>query len=104
MTGTAAQNVQALDGALAENRKQRQEAEAAIAALADRMAENAVTPQETVFISHGDCLEDAKALEKLVRQRFAPKEVVISYVGPVIGAHTGAGVLALFYLGTNRKA
>lgn len=78
--------------------------QAAIAALADRMAENAVTPQETVFISHGDCLEDAKALEKLVRQRFAPKEVVISYVGPVIGAHTGAGVLALFYLGTNRKA
>ena len=31
-------------------------------------------------------------------------EVVISYVGPVIGAHTGAGVLALFYLGTNRNA
>lgn len=77
--------------------------QAAIAAMVDRMAANAVTPVESVFISHGDCPDDAKTLEKLVRKRFSPKEVVISYVGPVIGAHTGPGVLTLFYLGANRQ-
>ena len=41
-------------------------------------------------------------VEKLVKQRLGVKEVVISYVGPVIGAHTGPGVVALFFLGRER--
>lgn len=76
---------------------------AALTALVDHMAELAVDPAKTpVFISHGDCPEDAKTVEKLVRQRFGTKEVVTSYVGPVIGAHTGPGVVALFFLGRER--
>lgn len=76
---------------------------ASLTALVDRMAELAVEPQgQTVFISHGDCLEDAKAVEQMVRQRFGVKQVVISYVGPVIGAHSGPGTLALFFLGRER--
>lgn len=76
---------------------------AALTALVDHMAELAMDPGKTpVFISHGDCPEDAKTVEKLVRQRFGAKEVVTSYVGPVIGAHTGPGVVALFFLGRER--
>ena len=58
---------------------------------------------ETVFIGHGDCPEDAKALEAMLKAK-APqvKNVYTGYVGPVIGAHTGPGVLVLFFLGDHR--
>ena len=58
--------------------------------------------QDTVFIAHGDCPEDAAALEALVREKTGVKNVITGYVGPVIGAHTGPGVLVLFFLGTHR--
>ena len=57
---------------------------------------------QVVFISHGDCLEDAHTVEKMVKERFGVKEVYINYVGPVIGAHSGPGTLALFYVGSER--
>lgn len=56
-----------------------------------------------VFISHADCIEDAKALEDMVKADFPEVEVVISDIGPVIGAHTGPGGLALCYLGKTVK-
>lgn len=56
----------------------------------------------TVFISHGDCLEDAKYLEKVLKERYGVKEVCISYVGAVIGSHSGPGTVALFFLGSHR--
>jgi DegV family protein with EDD domain len=56
-----------------------------------------------VSISHGDCLEDAKAAEKMMKEIFGRNtEVVISYVGPVIGSHSGPGTLALFFRGAMR--
>ena len=57
---------------------------------------------ETVFIGHGDCPEDAAALEAMLREKHAVEEITTGYVGPVIGAHTGPGVLVLFFLGKNR--
>ena len=57
---------------------------------------------ETVFIAHGDCPEDAAALEKLIKEKHGVKEVITGYVGPVIGAHTGPGVLVLFFMGSKR--
>ena len=60
------------------------------------------TEQDTVFIAHGDCPEDAAALEALVKEKCGVKNVITGYVGPVIGAHTGPGVLVLFFLGTHR--
>ena len=57
---------------------------------------------QTVFISHGDCLADANYLADIMHARFNVKEVVISYVGPVIGAHSGPGTVALFFLGRER--
>ena len=60
------------------------------------------TDLETVFIAHGDCPEDAAALEALVREKYGVKNVITGYVGPVIGAHTGPGVLVVFFMGTAR--
>ena len=60
------------------------------------------TDFDTVFIGHGDCPEDAAALEAMLREKHDIKEVVTGYVGPVIGAHTGPGVLVVFFMGTQR--
>ena len=63
----------------------------------------AVDPaDQTVFISHGYCLEDAEMVAQMVRDRFGVQTISINYVGPVIGAHTGPGVVALFYVGSER--
>lgn len=76
---------------------------ASIDAMAAKIGETGIDPQnQVIFISHGDCMEDAKYLEKVVRETYHPKDVVISYVGPVIGSHSGPGTLALFFLGTKR--
>ncbi len=56
----------------------------------------------TVFVAHGDCPEDAAALETILKEKYGVKEVVTGYVGPVIGAHTGPGVLVVFFMGKNR--
>lgn len=57
---------------------------------------------DVVFLSHGDCLEDAQFVADLVRQRFGIEEFLIHHVGPTIGAHSGPGTVALFYLGDVR--
>ncbi len=74
-----------------------------IAALMERMKEAAIDPAEQIpFISHGDCPEDANELADMLRKEFGVKDVIINHVGPVIGAHSGPGTLALFYLGKQR--
>lgn len=57
---------------------------------------------DTVFISHGDCREDAALLAQMVRTQCGVKNVVIGYIGAVIGSHAGPGTLALFFLGSQR--
>ena len=76
---------------------------ASLTALVDHMEETAIDPaSQVVFISHGDCLADAEKVAADVKKRFGVKEIVINYVGPVIGAHSGPGTLALFFLGSRR--
>ena len=76
---------------------------AAIEHLVQKMAETCEGyDNETVFIGHGDCPEDAAFLEKLVKERCGVSHVHTGYVGPVIGAHTGPGVLVVFFLGSHR--
>lgn len=76
---------------------------AAIDALAAKMAQlGQGFDNETVFISHGDCLEDAQYLAEKLKQEQGVKEVLIGYVGAVIGSHSGPGTLALFFLGEHR--
>ncbi len=72
-----------------------------IHALFDKMKATYTGEYKTVFISHGDCLEDAEYLASLVKEEFGI-DSVIGYVGPVIGAHSGPGTLALFYIGSER--
>ena len=77
--------------------------QAALKALVDRMEATAIDSGSlTVFISHGDCLEDAQTVAGMVKKRFGVQNICINYVGPVIGAHSGPGTVALFYIGTNR--
>ena len=76
---------------------------ASLLALVDEMEKTAIDPKDqTVFISHGDCLADAEFVADEVRRRFGTEDVRINYVGPVIGNHSGPGTLALFFLGTKR--
>lgn len=57
---------------------------------------------ETVFISHGDCIEDAEYLANRIKNELNISDIKINYVGAVIGSHSGPGTLALFFLGSER--
>lgn len=73
-------------------------------ALIDHMEKSANKPisDQMVFITHGDCFEDAEYVAAKIKERFGVKEVVINYVDPVIGAHSGPGTMALFFLADKR--
>lgn len=76
-------------------------------ALVDKMGEKMLpaAEQKMIFIGHGLCYEDAEFVKNLICERYgiAPERIVIDDIGPVIGAHTSAGVVALFFLGTDKK-
>ena len=55
-----------------------------------------------VFISHGDCLEDALFVKQQIEERFGIHDFLINYVGSTIGAHSGPGTVALFFMGKER--
>ena len=57
---------------------------------------------ETCFVVHGDCEADANVLAEIIKEKYGVKNVHIGYLGPVIGAHTGPGVLAVFFMGNHR--
>lgn len=75
-----------------------------IKVLKEILVDKIACPEEqTIFISHGDCIEDAEYLKELILNEVKVKEVIINNVGPVIGSHTGPGILALFFMGSNRE-
>ena len=76
---------------------------AAVDTLFNKMKATAINPEnQTCFICHGDCLEDAEYLANRLRTELGVPQVIVDYTGPVIGAHSGPGTLAVFYLGTER--
>lgn len=76
---------------------------ASIEALAAKAAElGQGYDNRVVAITHGDCREDAEYLAKLMKEKCGAQEVLISYVGSVIGSHAGPGTVALFFMGKNR--
>lgn len=76
---------------------------ASIEALADKAVElGKGYDNSTMFICHGDCLEDAQYLAQLVKEKCGVKDVLIGYTGAVIGSHSGPGTLALFFMGEKR--
>ncbi|MBQ3552839.1 MAG: DegV family protein [Clostridia bacterium] len=68
--------------------------------IAGRLIKTA-TSLKTVFICHGDCLEEAETLAKLMKEAGA-EDILINPVGPVIGSHSGPGTLAVFALAEKR--
>ncbi len=74
-----------------------------VEALAQKYDELALNTKEgTLFISHGDCLADAEYLASIIKNKHGVDVEIITDVGPVIGAHTGPGVLAFFFVGKER--
>ncbi len=57
---------------------------------------------DVVFISHGDCLEDAEFVADLIKERLGIRNFIIDYICPTIGAHSGPGTVALFFMGSER--
>lgn len=73
-------------------------------ALRDKLVKYAERPQEqTVFISHADCAADAEYLAAEIKEKAGVRDVMISQIGPVIGAHSGPGTVAIFFFGKDRE-
>ena len=74
-----------------------------IRALADKVKQNIVNPEgQLVLISHGDCEAEAQSLADMIRAELPVAEVRLSYIGPIVGAHSGPGTLAVFFMGKGR--
>ena len=75
----------------------------ALATLVDKLvATRDMDETDKIFISHGDCAEDVEYVKALLQERLPKTEILVHYIGAVIGAHAGAGTLAIFYKGKNR--
>ena len=76
---------------------------ASLNALVKKMIDTIVEPEkQTIFISHGDCIEDVEYVINHINERIKVKEIVINYIDLVIGAHSGPGTVALFFLSDKR--
>ena len=76
---------------------------ASLLALVDKIQELGTDPDsQTMYISHSNCLADARFVADEVKKRYGVKEIIINSIGPVIGAHTGPGCVALFFTGKKR--
>ncbi len=75
----------------------------AVRSLFEHMQKVAIEPEkQTVFISHGDCPEDAEKLRDIIAKELGVKDFYIQPIGPIIGTHSGPGTLALFFYGSER--
>lgn len=76
---------------------------AALAALLKHMRDTVTEPEsQRVMLCHTCCREEAERLRQDILAEFHPREVLITEVGPIIGAHTGPGLMALFFMGSHR--
>ena len=73
---------------------------AALKQLADYVGENMV-PDTMTAISHGDCEEDMQFVRDILRRKYGVKKIMVNLVDPVVGAHSGPGTLAVFYVDQN---
>lgn len=76
----------------------------ALRSLVERTAQTIVDPeQQTLFINHGDALEEARTVADMIRERINIRDITINPIGPVIGSHAGPGTIAVFFMGTGRS-
>ena len=79
--------------------------EKSLAALVDAMDEKIGKYKDscdTVFMSHGDCIDDVNYVLEKIKARYPVKTILVNHVGATIGAHSGPGTVALFFLGEHR--
>ncbi len=73
-------------------------------ALVDKMEQKIVDSEnQTIFIAHADCLEDALFVKDLILKRMKVKEILLNYIDPVIGSHSGPGTMSVYFYGDDRK-
>ena len=75
----------------------------AIQTILEKITSNIQEGETTIFISHGDCLEEAEQMRSRLVEEYGIQETMVNVLGPVIGAHTGAGMLAIFAFCNDRK-
>jgi EDD domain protein, DegV family len=74
-----------------------------ITRLVDEMEKKIIDSEnQTIYIAHADCIDDAQLLADEIKKRTKIKDIVINFVGPVIGGHSGPNTLALIFFGKNR--
>ncbi|OUO78864.1 fatty acid-binding protein DegV [Blautia sp. An249] len=76
-----------------------------LAALVDAMDEKIGKYKDscdTVFMSHGDCIDDVNYVLEKIKAKYPVKTILVNHVGATIGAHSGPGTVALFFLGEHR--
>jgi DegV family protein with EDD domain len=74
-----------------------------IRTLFEEFKTRVIKPEEQmIYIAHGDCIEDAEYLKFLILSEITPKDVIINNLGPIIGTHTGPGLVGIFFLGKER--
>ena len=69
--------------------------------MAEALGES-IYPDTPIFISHGDCEDDAQLLARILKEEYGKEVNLITFIGSVIGAHSGPGTLALFFRGKER--
>ena len=76
---------------------------ASLDAIINKIGETGIDiEKQTVFVSHGDSPEEAKYVADEIKRRYNVHDVIVADIGPVIGAHSGPGTMAVYYLGTER--
>jgi DegV family protein with EDD domain len=75
----------------------------ALQQLVENMVELAdIAPEDPIYISHADCIDDVEVLKEMVKKCFPENKIVVEYIGPVIGCHSGCGTIALFFKAKRR--
>lgn len=74
-----------------------------IEALADKIGELGTdVSEQIIFIGHAEAADAAQMLADMINSRFSPKEIQIASIGPVVGSHTGPGLVSVYFMGTSR--
>jgi DegV family protein with EDD domain len=74
----------------------------AVLSLAEKLVETREEGDTPIFITNADCLKDAELLKSIIEEKTGATVNLISDIGPVIGAHSGPGTLALFFVAKER--
>lgn len=77
--------------------------EFSLESMVELMKDRIIEPEkQTIFISHGDCLAEAQKVGEMIKEKYQVNDIVYNHIGPIIGAHSGPGTVAIFFMGTYR--